>query len=89
MKAAAPLSCQELVELVTEYLEGALPGPQRLAFEQHVAICPPCRGYFAQLRKTIRVGERLREQDLPPHVRDALLASFRNWKREWGEGREN
>lgn len=87
MKAAAPLSCQELVELVTEYLEGALPGPQRLAFEQHVAICPPCRGYFAQLRTTIKVGQKLREEDLPPHVRDALLAAFRDWKREPGGDR--
>ena len=84
MKGAAPLSCQELVELVTEYLEGALPGPQRLAFEQHVAICPPCRGYFAQLRRTIKVGERLREDDLPEPVRDALLAAFRDWKRAPG-----
>ena len=88
MKAAAPLSCQELVELVTEYLEGALPGPQRLAFEQHVAICPPCRGYFAQLRRTIRVAGRLREEDLPEHLRDALLSAFRDWKPEsTGNGR--
>ncbi len=86
MRTAQALSCQELVELVTEYLEGALPGPQRLAFEQHVAICPPCRGYFAQLRKTIKVGERLREEDLPVDVRDGLLAAFRDWKRKSGGG---
>jgi anti-sigma factor RsiW len=86
MKAAEPLSCRELVELVTEYLEGAMPGPQRLAFEQHVAICPPCRGYFAQLRKTIKVGERLREEDLPDHVRDSMLAAFRDWKLERNGG---
>ena len=75
------LSCQELVELVTEYLDGALPGPQRLAFEQHVAICPPCRGYFGQLRRTIRIGGRLREEDLPERVRDAMLDAFRDWRR--------
>jgi anti-sigma factor RsiW len=87
VRAAPPLSCQELVELVTEYLDGALPGPQRLAFEQHVAICPPCRGYFAQLRRTIRVGERLREEDLPDRVRNAMLEAFRDWKREpWRNG---
>ena len=87
MKAAEPLSCQELVELVTEYLEGTLPGPQRLAFEQHVAICPPCRGYFAQLRRTVKIGERLREEDLPEHFRDAMLAAFRDWKRESSDNR--
>jgi anti-sigma factor RsiW len=82
MTGAEPLSCQELVELVTDYLEGALPGPQRLAFEQHVAICPPCRGYLAQLRRTVKIGERVREDDLPDHFRDAMLAAFRDWKRE-------
>jgi anti-sigma factor RsiW len=86
VNAAEPFTCEELVDLVTEYLDGALPGPQRLAFEQHVAICPPCRGYFAQLRKTVRVGGRLREEDLPVDVRTALLAAFRDWQRESNGG---
>jgi anti-sigma factor RsiW len=73
-------SCQQVVDLVTEYFEGALPSEVRLAFERHVAICPPCRGYFAQLRKIVQASGSLREEDLPEHVRASLLSAFRDWK---------
>lgn len=77
---ADPLSCQELVELVTEYLDGALPVEQRLAFEQHIAICPPCRGYLVEIRETIAVAGELTEDNIRPAARDAMLAVFRLWK---------
>jgi anti-sigma factor RsiW len=77
---AEPLSCQELVELVTEYLDGALPPEQRLAFERHIAICPPCRGYLAEIRGTIAVAGELTEDNIPPAARDAMLSVFRSWK---------
>ncbi len=84
---AEPLSCQELVELVTEYLEGTMPPEKRLAFEQHIAICPPCRGYLAQIRETVRLAGRLTEENIPPAARDAFLETFRDWRRErTGEG---
>ena len=67
-------SCQQIVELVTEYLEGGLPTPERVAFERHVAICPPCRGYLTQMRKVTRVAGGLSEDDLSPRVREDLCA---------------
>lgn len=79
---AEPLSCQELVELITEYLEGALSGERRLAFEQHIAICPPCRAYLAEIRRTVEAAGTLTETAIPPEARDAMLAVFRDWRRE-------
>ena len=75
-----PLTCRELVELVTDYLEGALAPGDRERFEQHLEVCPGCVTYLEQIRETIRQAGRLREEDLAPPARDALLAQFRNWK---------
>ena len=80
MSNAGTLSCQQVVDLVTEYFEGALAPPDRLAFEQHVAACPPCRAYFAQMRTVVRAAGTLREEELPIKVRDDLVEAFRNWK---------
>ena len=77
----AMVSCRELVELVTDYLEGALSPAERLRFERHLAICPPCRGFFAQMRETLRVTGRLTEESLSPETRAGLLDAFRDWKR--------
>ena len=75
-----PLTCQELVELVTDYLEGALPPTESRRFVQHLDVCPGCVTYVEQIRETVRQTGRLREDDLAPAARDALLAQFRNWK---------
>jgi anti-sigma factor RsiW len=80
MSEATNFSCSQIVDLVTEYVEGALPPLERLAFEQHVAACPPCRAYFAQMRTVVEVAGSLREEDLPEDVRDKLVAAFRDWK---------
>lgn len=74
-------ACQEVVELVTEYLEGGLATGERLAFERHVAICPPCRGYLSQIRRVSRVAGTLSEDDVPERLRDSLVEAFRDWKR--------
>ena len=74
------MTCHELVELVTEYLEGTLPVEQRARFEQHLAPCPGCADYLEQMRLTIRATGRLAEESLEPRTRDALLAVFRGWK---------
>jgi len=74
------LTCQELVELVTDYLEGALPGAEVERFESHLAICPGCSTYVDQFRETIRLTGRLREDDLEPAARETLLSQFRTWK---------
>jgi anti-sigma factor RsiW len=75
-------TCQQIVDLVTDYVEGALPASDRLAFEQHISICPPCRAYFTQMRTVVRVAGSLREDDLPQPVRESLVKVFRDWKRD-------
>ena len=70
----------QIVELVTEYLDGGLEVSERLAFERHVAICPPCRGYLSQLRRVSRVAGTLSEDDVPEPLRTSLLDAFRDWK---------
>jgi len=74
-------SCSQLVELVTDYLEGGLKTDERLAFERHVAICPPCRGYLSQLRRISSAAGTLREEDVPERLRTNLLEAFRDWKK--------
>jgi anti-sigma factor RsiW len=76
------LTCQELVELVTDYLDGALSRADRARFESHIAACPNCREYLAQFEQTIAVTGTLREDDLDPAARDALLAQFGEWRNE-------
>lgn len=76
------LTCQELVELVTNYLEGALSPVDQRRFEAHLATCSGCAAYLTQIRTTIGLLHRLRETDLPPDARDALLSAFRTWHSE-------
>jgi anti-sigma factor RsiW len=73
------LSCQELVELVTDYLEGALTEDDRRRFEDHLATCDGCRAYLDQMRVTIRVAGELTPEDFPPEAERALLEAFRGW----------
>jgi anti-sigma factor RsiW len=73
------LSCRELVELVTDYVEGALDRRARSRFERHIAGCPHCTEYLAQMRETIRLTGTLTEQQLDPRARDELLTVFRTW----------
>jgi anti-sigma factor RsiW len=76
----ADLTCRELVELVTDYLDGSLSRRDRKRFEQHIAGCPNCTEYVAQFRETIRLTGTLREQDLSKDAADELLAVFAAWK---------
>jgi anti-sigma factor RsiW len=74
------MSCKELVELVTDYLEDALPPEERLRFEQHLTICDGCVNYVDQIRQTVVTVGTLRGESMPPEARDALLSAFRDWK---------
>ena len=74
------LTCQELVELVTNYVEGVLPPDERERFDRHLEICPGCATYVEQFRETIARTGALREDDIPLETRDELIAQFRNWK---------
>ena len=75
------LTCKELVEVVTDYLEGSMPAERRLLFEEHLVFCDWCRTYLEQMRATVRLTGTLREDDIGPKERDALLDVFRDWKR--------
>ena len=70
------LVCQQWVELVTDYLEGALPRHLQEAAERHLAGCPHCTEYLAQMRRTIQLSGMLREEDVPDDVVDALARAF-------------
>ena len=74
------LSCQELVELITDYLEGALPEPQRARFDAHLAECPGCDRYVEQMRATLALAGSSAELECRPEV-TGLLEAFRGWKR--------
>jgi anti-sigma factor RsiW len=81
MVAPNNLSCKELVELVTDYLEGALPRVEHARFEQHIAGCRGCTTYLDQMRLTINALGTLTEDSLEPQAKEELLQLFRDWKR--------
>jgi len=76
------LVCQQVVELVTDYLEGALRGSARRRFEKHLAGCPHCTEYLAQIRETIRLAGRVTPDDLNPQMREDLTDLYRRWRNE-------
>jgi anti-sigma factor RsiW len=78
------ITCRELVELVTDYLEGALPEADRIRFEQHLASCEGCTIYLEQMQLVVKASGRLREEELDPQARDVLLETFQGWKRSRG-----
>jgi predicted anti-sigma-YlaC factor YlaD len=78
---AETLTCQEVVELVTDYLEGALTDEEVALFEEHLELCDGCRYYVEQMRITIATVGRIEESDVPDELRADLLAAFRDWKR--------
>ena len=73
-------TCREMVELVTDYLEGALTLHERATFEAHLSVCPGCTAYLEQMRETIRLTGALSEETIPEPVRLELLEVFRDWR---------
>jgi anti-sigma factor RsiW len=82
MTVAEAINCQELVELVTDYLEGALEPTDLRRFEEHLAACGKCTEYMAQLHATIRAVGRITPDDLSPEAESELLEVFRDWTRK-------
>jgi Putative zinc-finger len=80
-KSSDHITCQEVVELVTDYFEGTLPADEADLFEQHINFCEGCDGYVDQMRTTVATVGRIREEDVPPDTRERLLAAYRDWKR--------
>lgn len=74
-----PLSCPEMVELLTAYLDGALSARDAETFEAHLALCPGCVTYLEQFRETIDAAGTLREDDVDEATMSELLGAFRGW----------
>ncbi len=76
------LVCQEMVELITDYLEGSMPRAQHRRFEAHLAGCENCTEYLAQMRATIAATGELRTEDLSPEMAEEFGSIFRRWRSE-------
>jgi anti-sigma factor RsiW len=76
------LVCQEMVELITDYLEGTLSRSQRRRFEAHIAACENCTEYLQQMRATIRLTGSLRAEDLTPSMHEEFTELYRRWREE-------
>jgi len=68
------------VELMTDYLEGALSAIDRARFEQHIAGCDGCTAYLAQMRMARKIMGRLADEPVPLAVEKELLEAFRSWR---------
>jgi anti-sigma factor RsiW len=75
-------TCQEIVELATEYVEGALTTAQMTQFELHLNFCEGCVAFVEQIRATAAMAGRLSEEQIPEETKVKLLEAFRHWGRE-------
>lgn len=80
MRLDRELACQEVVELVTTYLEDALSGADRERFEEHLVFCDGCQTYLLQMRETIAATGRVPVGALPAALETQLLEAFRDWR---------
>jgi len=78
---ARTLTCREVIDLLTDYVEDALPEQERRRVEAHLASCDGCTTYLEQMRETIRLTGMLTEEEIPEAERHRLLAAFRDWTR--------
>ena len=76
------MRCRDVVELMTDYLEGALPAATRTRFEEHLSGCAGCTAYLEQLRTARRLLGRMAEVPVPEELRGELLAAFRGFRRQ-------
>ena len=74
------MTCRQVVELMTDYLEGALSVVERARFEDHIAGCDGCRAYLAQLQTARNIRGRLADEPVPATVEKELLEAFRSWR---------
>jgi anti-sigma factor RsiW len=78
MADGTAISCQEVVEVITDYLEGNLSAEDVAILEAHLAICDGCHHYVDQIRITIATVGRIEDEEIPAELRDTVLAAFRN-----------
>ncbi len=79
MRLDRELACQEVVELVTAYIDDALDPRDRERFEEHLVFCDGCQNYLQQMRMTVRLTGRV-ENELPAELQAELLEAFRGWR---------
>jgi len=80
MSQVHELICQEIVEVITDYLEGAMEAELHASFDAHLAGCPHCTHYVEQVRAMIRVSGTIEAEELTPEFRAGLLAAFGDWR---------
>jgi anti-sigma factor RsiW len=73
------LTCHEVVELITDYIEEVLPPEDRRRVEEHLAICDGCATYLEQMKETIRLTGMLTEEQIPEDQKRRLLEAFQGW----------
>jgi anti-sigma factor RsiW len=78
-RQSEPISCKELVEIVTDYIEGTMSAGDRRRFDEHIENCHWCRRYVEQMEITIRTVGRIEEDSIEPRMRAELLAAFSDW----------
>jgi hypothetical protein len=81
MSVAESITCREIVELITDYVESAMSEADRARFEDHLRGCRGCVIFLAQMRATIHATGTLTEDAIPPAMRESLLRAFRDWRR--------
>lgn len=81
MREPREMSCREVVELITDYIEGTMPADDRRRFDAHLDECPYCVTYLAQMRQTIEALGEIPVDSIAPERRDRLVAAFRGWHR--------
>jgi anti-sigma factor RsiW len=75
------ITCQQVVKIINDYLDGALSESERERFEAHLQDCEGCRRYLHQMRTTVRIAGTLTEESIDPAAKDELLHLFRDWNR--------
>jgi hypothetical protein len=74
------LTCQEIVELVTDYVEGTMSPELRASFEYHLSKCDGCTNYVEQMETTIRLAGKIEAAELPPELRARLVEAFKEFR---------
>ena len=74
------LTCLEVIELLSSYIEGGLTVDDRRRVDEHLALCDGCTTYLEQMRETIRLSGMVTEEQVPEDEKSALLAAFRDWR---------
>ena len=83
----AEITCQQVVEIITDYLEDALDPGDRLEVEEHLALCPGCQVYLEQMRATVRALGHVPIDTLSEQAQADLMLAFRKFRRPGGDGR--